>query len=121
MSFFHYQIEARDNANPYNITCYPWLGEWLNIPIKHTGIQDESVPSVQKPVLISYPNPYFLQKNIFLNIVSKNINNERSSLKLFNSRGELVKCLYVSEISPEFMKYQWDGKDSNGKKVDSGI
>ena len=119
--FFHYQIEARDNANPYNITCYPWLGEWLNIPIKHTGIQDESVPSVQKPVLISYPNPYFLQKNIFLNIVSKNINNERSSLKLFNSRGELVKCLYVSEISPEFMKYQWDGKDSNGKKVDSGI
>jgi len=119
--FFHYQIEARDNANPYNITCYPWLGEWLNIPIKHTGIQDESVPSVQKPVLISYPNPYFLQKNIFLNIVSKNINNERSSLKLFNSRGQLVKCLYVSEISPEFMKYQWDGKDSNGKKVDSGI
>ncbi|HPX63781.1 MAG TPA: agmatine deiminase family protein, partial [Candidatus Syntrophosphaera thermopropionivorans] len=119
--FFHYQIEARDNANPYNITCYPWLGEWLNIPIKHTGIQDESVPSVQKPVLISYPNPYFLQKNIFINIVSKNINNERSSLKLFNSRGQLVKCLSVSESSPEFMKYQWDGKDSNGKKVDSGI
>ena len=119
--FFHYQIEARDNANPCNITCYPWLGEWLNIPIKHTGIQDESVPSVQKPVLISYPNPYFLQKNIFLNIVSKNVNNEQSSLKIFNSRGQLVKSLSIAESSSEFTKYQWDGKDSKGNKVDSGI
>ncbi|HOT40875.1 MAG TPA: agmatine deiminase family protein, partial [Candidatus Syntrophosphaera thermopropionivorans] len=88
---FHYQIEARDNANPCNITCYPWLGEWLNIPIDHTGIGDDSIPSVQKPELFTYPNPYFLQKNICLNIVSKNINNEQSSLKIFNSRGQLVK------------------------------
>ena len=118
---FHYQIEARDNANPCNITCYPWLGEWLNIPIDHTGIGDDSIPSVQKPELFTYPNPYFLQKNICLNIVSKNINNEQSSLKIFNSRGQLVKSLSITESSSEFTKYQWDGKDSKGNKVDSGI
>ena len=118
---FHYQIEARDNANPCNITCYPWLGEWLNIPIDHTGIGDDSIPSVQKPELFAYPNPYFLQKNISLNIVSKNINNEQSSLKIFNSRGQLVKSLSIAESSSEFTKYQWDGKDSKGNKVDSGI
>ena len=118
---FHYQIEARDNANPSNITCYPWLGEWLNIPIDHTGIGDDSIPSVQKPELFAYPNPYFLQKNISLNIVSKNVNNEQSSLKIFNSRGQLVKSLSIAESSTEFTKYQWDGKDSKGNKVDSGI
>ena len=118
---FHYQIEARDNANPCNITCYPWLGEWLNIPIDHTGIEDNTIPSVQKPELFAYPNPYFLQKNISLNIVSKNINNEQSSLKIFNSRGQLVKSLSIAESSTEFTKYQWDGKDSKGNKVDSGI
>jgi len=118
---FHYQIEARDNANPCNITCYPWLGEWLNIPIDHTGIEDNTIPSVQKPELFAYPNPYFLQKNISLNIVSKNINNEQSSLKIFNSRGQLVKSLSIAESSSEFTKYQWDGKDSKGNKVDSGI
>ena len=118
---FHYQIEARDNANPCNITCYPWLGEWLNIPIDHTGIGDDSIPSVQKPELFAYPNPYFLQKNISLNIVSKNVNNEQSSLKIFNSRGQLVKSLSITESSSEFTKYQWDGKDSKGNKVDSGI
>lgn len=118
---FHYQIEARDNANPCNITCYPWLGEWLNIPIDHTGIGDDSIPSVQKPELFAYPNPYFLQKNISLNIVSKNVNNKQSSLKIFNSRGQLVKSLSITESSAEFTKYQWDGKDSKGNKVDSGI
>ncbi len=118
---FHYQIEARDNANPCNITCYPWLGEWLNIPIDHTGIEDDSIPSVHKPELFAYPNPYFLMKNICLNIVSKNINNEQSSLKIFNSRGQLVKSLSITESSTEFTKYQWDGKDSKGNKVDSGI
>ena len=118
---FHYQIEARDNANPCNITCYPWLGEWLNIPIDHTGIEDNTIPSVQKPELFAYPNPYFLQKNISLNIVSKNVNNEQSSLKIFNSRGQLVKSLSIAESSSEFTKYQWDGKDSKGNKVDSGI
>jgi len=76
---------------------------------------------VQKPELFAYPNPYFLQKNISLNIVSKNVNNEQSSLKIFNSRGQLVKSLSIAESSSEFTKYQWDGKDSNGKKVDSGI
>lgn len=118
---FHYQIEARDNANPCNITCFPWLGEWLNIPIDHTGIGDDSIPSVQKPELFAYPNPYFLQKNISLNIVSKNVNNEQSSLNIFNSRGQLVKSLSITESSTEFTKYQWDGKDSKGNKVDSGI
>jgi len=76
---------------------------------------------VQKPELFAYPNPYFLQKNISLNIVSKNVNNEQSSLKIFNSRGQLVKSLSIAESSTEFTKYQWDGKDSKGNKVDSGI
>lgn len=118
---FHYQIEARDNANPCNIACYPWLGEWLNIPIKHTETQDDTVPSAQKPELYAYPNPYFPQKNISLNIISKNINSELSMLKIFNSRGQLINSLSAAEISPEYAKYQWNGKDKNGRTVDSGI
>ncbi len=42
-------------------------------------------------------------------------------LRVYNVKGELVKTLFEGNVEPGLHSYRWDGTNSNGRKVTSGI
>ncbi|MBC8416061.1 MAG: T9SS type A sorting domain-containing protein [Candidatus Cloacimonetes bacterium] len=87
--------------------------EWVN-PV---SINENTVtPSTVK--LFNYPNPFNPQTTI---IFSTAENAENAELVIYNVKGQKVKML-VNEVLPAGEhSVIWDGRDSNGKRVGSGV
>jgi agmatine deiminase len=119
--FFHYQIEARDSANPANIATYPFPGEWLNIPIDLVSISDDNIPQPEHYSLWTYPNPYHIGSTAYLTIECKDVVNYTPMLNIFNSRGQLVYYESGPVSSSDGVKFLWDGLDIWGRKTAPGI
>ncbi|MGB2990696.1 MAG: FlgD immunoglobulin-like domain containing protein, partial [Candidatus Zixiibacteriota bacterium] len=49
------------------------------------------------------------------------ISSIRTSLRIYNLRGQLVKTLIEGELSPGRYELTWDGTDETGEKVASGV
>jgi len=82
-----------------------------------SGIEPELVPTFANELNKNYPNPFNPDTNISFSIKE----NGFVSLKVFNTRGQLVKTL-ISETLDEGVHFTtWNGRDNSNKSVSSGI
>jgi hypothetical protein len=77
-----------------------------------TGNQQNIVPATLE--LNNYPNPFNPQTTISFNLPN---HSRTAKLKIFNTRGQLVKNC---NLAPGQTSFTWQGKDADGKKVASG-
>ncbi|MCB5252808.1 MAG: CapA family protein [Candidatus Cloacimonadaceae bacterium] len=70
----------------------------------------------QIPVNI-YPNPFNPDTTIDFDLPQSS----RTSLKIYNVKGQLLRTLVDEMLSTGHHRYRWDGKDQRGKKVSSGL
>ncbi|MFU8844646.1 MAG: T9SS type A sorting domain-containing protein [Bacteroidales bacterium] len=64
-----------------------------------------------------FPNPFGYQTNIHFEILNK----ARVNVQVYNIKGELQTTLFSSEREPGKIELTWDGTDSYGMRVPSGI
>ncbi|MCF7857851.1 MAG: S8 family serine peptidase [Candidatus Cloacimonetes bacterium] len=82
-----------------------------------SGIESESVPVFTSKLGNNYPNPFNPETYISYSVKEPGFVN----LKIYNTRGQLVKTL-VSESKLEGVHYvTWNGSDNSNKAVSSGI
>jgi len=93
---------------------------------KPTEVVEEPPGSLPKEFALAqnYPNPF----NPFTTIPFQvnrcqwpEVSPVRTTLKIYNIRGQLVRILVDEEKFPGNYKVIWDGKDNSGKEVASGI
>lgn len=65
----------------------------------------------------NYPNPFNPNTNISFTLKTR----ERVNIDIYNVLGQRVKTLVNSELNPGTHTVNWNGKDSNGRNVSSGI
>ena len=66
--------------------------------------------------LTNYPNPFNPETTISFNLTAEN-----AELVIYNLKGQKVKTLVSDQLSAGKHSVVWDGRDSNGKRVGSGI
>jgi len=96
--------------------------DWMDAAIQEfaTAVHDENkkVAAVTDPVLFTnYPNPFNPSTTLHyrLNVPSQVI------IRIFNNQGQLVSELQQGFQSPGSFSVTWEGKDSAGLAVPSGI
>jgi hypothetical protein len=101
-------------------TTVPSYISYLSIDVdfsQFTG-SDEVLPNNSVNCLQqNYPNPFNPQTTISFSLAQT----EKVKLSIYNIRGELVKELTNRQYETGLHKIIWNGKDSRGKNVASGI
>ncbi|HUV35546.1 MAG TPA: FlgD immunoglobulin-like domain containing protein, partial [Patescibacteria group bacterium] len=64
-----------------------------------------------------YPNPFNPTTTIEFHVPQRTM----ISLDIYNATGEFIRNLWSDEIDPGIHRATWDGRNSNGKLVSSGI
>jgi hypothetical protein len=81
------------------------------------GSQPEVVPVYTNKLSKNYPNPFNPETNISFSIKEEGF----VSLKIYNTRGQLVKTLISENLNEGVHFTSWNGKDNNNRSVASGI
>jgi flagellar hook assembly protein FlgD len=76
---------------------------------------DNKMPAVNE--ISIFPNPFRHQTNIHFEILKK----ARVNVWVYNIKGELQTTLISAEKEPGKIELNWDGTDSNGKRVSPGL
>ncbi|MBW6516622.1 MAG: T9SS type A sorting domain-containing protein [Candidatus Cloacimonetes bacterium] len=99
----------------YSINAgYPYLRDFDD-PV---SVEDDLL-ALEKPIpLTNYPNPFNPETTIKYSL-SENV--DRLSIKIYNSRGQLVRTLVNAPHLQGEYEILWDGKNDNGTPVASGI
>lgn len=82
-----------------------------------TKIVSESQVPVTYSLEQNFPNPFNPSTKIKFGIPEENF----VKIKIFDILGREIKSLVNEKLQPAFYTVQWNGDDSNGKKVSSGI
>jgi len=80
------------------------------------GEQEECIPTITK-LYSNYPNPFNPSTTISFSLPKE----ENIELTIYNIKGQKVKTLYSGIAEEGKHTMVWEGKDSNGKEVSSGI
>lgn len=86
---------------------------------KPTAVDDPGLPAIIPSLTFErvHPNPFDLQTNIQF----KTGNPGKLRLEVYNLRGQRIKTLIDESIQAGLHDQTWDGKDTNGKPVASGV
>ena len=87
--------------------------EWIN-PV---SINPETIPQVDIQ-LFNYPNPFNPTTTISFSLTQIS---SFVKLSIYNVKGQKIKTLLRNQLSAGTHSVIWDGKDSNDKRVSSGI
>ena len=80
---------------------------------------EDETPTINKPMLYrNYPNPFNPTTTIEFSLVQTS---QFVTLEIFNIKGQKVKTLYKGIAEEGKHSVIWEGKDTNGKSVSSGI
>jgi FlgD Ig-like domain len=85
-----------------------------------TGIEEtEKMNRILNSFILkqNYPNPFNPSTSIEYELPKPGLVN----VSIFNSNGQLIKKLVTEFKNKGYFKTNWDGKNSNGLKVSSGI
>jgi hypothetical protein len=77
----------------------------------------ETDPALDFKLHQNFPNPFNPSTTIRFNLFQP----ERIKLEILNINGEVIRTLIDREFSPGQHELIWDGLDSNGNKVSSGV
>lgn len=78
---------------------------------------DDVVPGLKTALDMNYPNPFNPTTTISFSLAEAT----RASLKIYNTKGQLVRQLLNSDLAAGKHHLVWDGRDSNGRPVSSGV
>jgi hypothetical protein len=102
------------NLNFTNAT-YVQVFSSVDSDVGHKDVQTTSPKALR--LAQNYPNPFNPDTRIALDVPSY----QRIELAVFNVRGERIRILYSSNLYPGSHSFMWDGMDSYGNPVSSGI
>jgi hypothetical protein len=103
---------------PYQPPNNNWFTDPVEITvIENIGLEDNTVDLNYSQLYQNYPNPFGPSTVISFSLTQ---NIQKADLKIYNIRGQLVREL---DINNKFVigSISWDGRESNGKQVGSGI
>jgi hypothetical protein len=83
-----------------------------------SAIEKPNIPD-QLVLQQNYPNPFNPATRITVGV--PNGHTESLSLKVYNVRGQLVATLFEGNRNPGYHTFQWNGENSRGQAVSSGI
>jgi hypothetical protein len=114
---------AGEVAKSISVRLHP-LGRWqgtayldlLEISVAPTGIEDEFLP-VTHNLFQNYPNPFNPSTTIKYDIPQQS----RVVIKVYDMMGKEIKTLVNEDKSPGYYSAQWNGENSYGKRVTTGI
>lgn len=92
-----------------DIGCYESPG--------YTGVGEEVSPSVSVLRLTNYPNPFNPSTTISYSVPADG----NVTLTIYNARGQLVNTLVSEPKAKGNYQVVWNGKDSGGNPVASGL
>lgn len=81
------------------------------------AVDDPAVPQMAKMLYQNYPNPFNPETTISFDLVSPG----PASLRVYNSKGQLVRDLMHENLPSGRHNLVWNGLDNNGIAVSSGI
>lgn len=81
-----------------------------------TGSDDEEIPG-NRISLNNYPNPFNPVTNIELNLPEAS----RTTLKIYNLKGQEIRTLIDSYLEAGPLNILWDGTDNSGAAVSTGL
>jgi hypothetical protein len=109
-------------------TYYYWLqcnnydgiiNTYGSVSIEYNPVGGNTAPSIPlvTELLPVYPNPFNPQLFIPFNLANK----LEVKIIIYNTRGQIVKEIPVGEQNPGNYRIEWDGKDSKGQALPTGI
>ena len=124
MEIFYFRTPG---YNPTGLTfdskCF-WLADSdadtiYQIEVITTNVEKYNKDPFLKPTfkLYNYPNPFNQTTLIFYELPSES----KACLRIFNIKGQLIKILDKGKIRIGHQQINWDGKDSLGQNIPSGI
>jgi hypothetical protein len=116
---FHYIFDPVNAAKaPDASSIRTTILEQVLLYLGHVGSSPTTdVPTVQNLMVRNYPNPF----NPSATISYVMPRSGEISIKLYNARGVLVKVLLQDAVAAGSGSVVWDGTDSRGMKVASGL
>jgi len=100
--------EQRIYDGTVDMGAYEWQGSYIN---------DNDVTNFE-PVLKNHPNPFNTETIISFSVAEAH---EESEIVIFNLKGEKIVILLKRNLPGGKHYITWNGKDSSGKSVSSGI
>jgi len=111
-STYWYWIESRDNSGETD-----GYGP-ISITIPTEDNDPDFLPEIDMEDFYNYPNPFY--QNTRISFMMKEAGNVE--VTIYNTKGQKVRSIFSGDITADEMKEEtWDGKDSSGKKVKSGV
>jgi len=110
-STYFYWIENRDASGNTN-THGP-----ISLTIPNGENENPDAPDIEIYSIYNYPNPF--SHNTEIGFSMKEAGN--LEVTIYNSKGQMIKNLYKGHYAQENFRTSWDGEDSDGRKVSSGI
>lgn len=89
----------------------------IDVPFPYVSIEDELSPGLQTNLGNNYPNPFNPTTTISFTLAEAG----PASLRIYNSKGQLVRQLANSEFFAGQHSLVWDGRDTAGRPVSSGL
>ncbi|MDD4224297.1 MAG: C25 family cysteine peptidase [Candidatus Cloacimonetes bacterium] len=78
---------------------------------------DESIPELVTSLKSNYPNPFNPSTTICFDLAQPGL----AKLSVYNVKGQLVKQLLNGDLTPGTHRINWNGLDSSGRPVSSGV
>jgi len=99
----------------FNVDGTP--SQFINIPFPFEDVSDNEIPSLVTKLNNNYPNPFNPSTNISFTLSKPG----RTTLNIYNMKGQLVNHLVNEDMNPGIHNVVWNGKDENGRNVSSGV
>ncbi|MCK4512349.1 T9SS type A sorting domain-containing protein, partial [bacterium] len=106
---YYYRVIAVDAGSNESVPS-----ETVSVTLEQTGIDEDLIASVS----LIRPNPFTTRTAIHYTVPA---NGAAVSLRLYDIRGRLVKTLVDRRHAGGAYEVAWDGRDSDGRTVSSGI
>jgi len=102
-------------VNYLNVEGTP--SDTLVVPFPYVGNDDEVIPGLVTKLQKNYPNPFNPTTTISFSLAKAG----KTSLAVYNLKGQLVTHLVNAEMDKGIHHIVWDGRDASNRGVASGI
>ena len=89
----------------------------LVVPFPYVGNDDEVIPGLVTKLQNNYPNPFNPTTTISFSLAKAG----KTSLAVYNLKGQLVTHLVNAEMDKGIHHIVWNGRDASNRSVASGI
>jgi hypothetical protein len=114
IGFYALTVEL-EGTPTYNDTLL--IDQNMNIEIILVDNNNDASEVYNTSLIGNYPNPFNPTTNISFSLA----NDSAVKIDVYNIKGQLIKTVANAEYEAGLHKITWNGKDTNGKKVSSGM